>query len=156
MAEKYAPLRHHLEMLDQLGAIGMSSDESDTITDFERPSYRYLPPNWRADEVSNWLDDFDTVYFFDRANESDRRGAYPHQRRRDQPQRFSNRSRPVRGLPRNMYRPTWLSTKLTDWVQSNLRPSSQPYSFSNDADFMRFVHALAPSDFPQRTDALLH
>lgn len=115
----------------------MSSDESVTTPNFEGPLYNYLYPDWRADEVGDWLDDFDTMYYFDRANESDRRGAYPHRRRRGQPQKFSLRSRPVHGLPINTYKPSWLATKLTTWVKDALRPGTQLYVFSNDAESMR-------------------
>lgn len=137
MAQKYAPLRRHIGILDQLGAQGMSSDESVTTPNAEGPTYHYLHSDWRADEVSVWLDDFDTVYYFDRANESDRRGAYPHRRNSARPQKLSLRSRPIHGLPINTYKSSWLSTKLPSWVKSVLRPSTQRYVFSNDADLMR-------------------
>lgn len=137
MAQKYAPLRRHLGLLDQLGAQGMSSDESVAIPDVEGPTYNYLQPHWRADEVGVWLDDFDTVYYFDRANQTDRRGAYPHRRSTGQSQTPSLRSRPVHGLPINAYKPGWLATKLATWVKSDLRPATQQYAFSNDAELMR-------------------
>lgn len=122
----------------------MSSDESIRTPHVEGPTYNYLHSNWRADEVSVWLNDFDTIYYFDRAAESDRRGAYPHRRRQGQPQKLSLRSRPVHGLPINTYRASWLKTKLATWVKSVLRPTAQPYVFSNDADLLRLDYFTFP------------
>lgn len=126
-------------MLDLLGAQGMSSDESIPIPDSNGRAYTYLHSNWRADEVGIWLEDFDTVYLLDRADETDRRGAWPHLRRRDQTRKLSARSNPVDSLPLNAYKPDWLATRISDWVRSHLRPTEQPYAFSNDDAFLRFV-----------------
>lgn len=139
MALKYEPLRQHLGMIDLLGTQGMSSDESIPIPGTNGRAYSYLHPNWRAEDVGNWLEDFDTVYLLDRADETDRRGAWPHGRRRDQTRKLSTRSRPVEGLPVNAYKPDWLATRISDWVRSHLRPIEQPYAFSNDAEFTRSV-----------------
>lgn len=77
MAQKYTPFRRHLGMLDLLGAQGMSSDESVAMPNTEGRAYTYLHSDWRADDVSNWLDDFDTIYYLDRAQQSDRREHTP-------------------------------------------------------------------------------
>lgn len=143
IVEKYAPLKHHLGILDLLGPQGMSSDESLAMPNIDGRAYTYLHSDWRADEVGTWLEDLDTVYLFDRASEGDKRGAYPHMRRREQGRRMSTRSKPVKGLPVNAYREDWLRTRVSAWVKDHLRPLTQHYIFSNDVDFIRL--AIAPS-----------
>lgn len=125
-------------MLDRLGPLGMSSDESGP--DMAGRRYRRLDPVYRSQEVGVWVRIFDRTYTVHRLlGADDRRGRMPRLREREGEgvNRPSRNPRVPLRMPNNVYRPTWLSGQSTPFVEAVLCPDPVPYNFTIDAEFMK-------------------
>lgn len=68
MCKLHPDLHKHAQALRQLGAAGMSSDES-SIEDSPHLVYKILKQRWRAKAVTAWLREMDAVYLSMRITE---------------------------------------------------------------------------------------
>ncbi|KDR66684.1 hypothetical protein GALMADRAFT_147736 [Galerina marginata CBS 339.88] len=100
-------LRPHLQMLDNLGVDGMSSDESEG-EDANETACIVRIPRWRSKALSDWLHVIDRIYILSRRKAGNRRGSLPHLRIYKDGS-FSLKDKFVSGLPKNAYDPEWLS-----------------------------------------------
>ncbi len=50
----YDPLKKHLEVMDALGADGMSSDESSFDPHTSQTTYTVVKPSWRHPDIHHW------------------------------------------------------------------------------------------------------
>ena len=135
IAQSHPFLRAHVPILERFGVEGMSSDESDLD---ELPTYprarlknrRYyvLRPQWRAEELTDWLHIFDSAHMIMRRSQSGgSRGALPHLRLYNaQSPKFSESKSFVRGLPASAYDEEWLANKHEHIVRHN---KDETYNF---------------------------
>ncbi|KAJ7070209.1 hypothetical protein C8F01DRAFT_1329213, partial [Mycena amicta] len=139
LAYVFAPLRKHINVLEEFGVDGMSSDESD-MDDEGIVSYQSHVPQWRAEIVTNWLHLFDTLHHLLRRvdNGASTRGADP--RYRKHLRKLSAKPTFVAGLPINAYNHQWLQANGQTRVQF-LRPRGN-YDFTHDPATMRYVYFL--------------
>lgn len=142
VAQEHPLLRQHVPLLERLGVDGMSSDESD-VDDADdggsrtrRPIYQVVTPAWRATEVGDWLEAFDSVYFLSRRSKQDLRGQYPRLRGRI-PVKVDDKAKPVPSLPRNAYHASWIT--LQRQVEFRLKPLNQDYPFCHENGLIRYV-----------------
>jgi len=135
-------LQVHVPILERLGVVGMSSDESDLDelpryprARLENPRYYVLRPQWRAEALGDWLHIFDSVHMVTRRSQSGgSRGALPHLRLYNaQSPKFSESKSFVRALPINAYNDVWLSNKHGS--EYTVRP--------NRDEIYNFVHSNA-------------
>ncbi|TFY78989.1 hypothetical protein EWM64_g5022 [Hericium alpestre] len=137
MAKQYESLKPHFHMLEKLGPVAMSSDESDL--EGYRPVYHIRTPIWRAPELRQWLSYFDKMYNYSRSADNgvqqDRRGSQPHFRKEPKNERRAVTSAPKR-LPLCFYSPAWLATKSKEWIKYELQPNEEEeYEFEHDPEF---------------------
>ncbi|KAJ8689374.1 hypothetical protein PTI98_013399 [Pleurotus ostreatus] len=131
-AQQHPLLRQHVPLLERLGVDGMSSDESDVDepgdggSRAKRPIYQVITPAWRATEVGDWLEGFDSVYSLLRHSKQDLRGQYPRLQGRI-PVVVDDKAKPVPSLPRNAYHSSWIS--LQRQPEFCLKPVDQDYPF---------------------------
>lgn len=106
----YPGLSSQREKLEQLGASGMSSDETSDGDGVRR--YRILNPQWRSTAVSGWLRYFDALYNRARRERvfGNDRGAFPRDRKNARKE--SDSMKFVIGLPRNAYKEEWLNNQI--------------------------------------------
>lgn len=130
-------------MLDRLGPLGMSSDESGP--DIAGRRYTRLRPVYRAEEVTVWLRVFDRAYVVHRllvgeGVGQDGRGRLPRLRIREGgPHHESHNPRKPLRLPRNAYRTSWLEVQSPVFIESVLRPDPVLWDFTIDPTFMKYV-----------------
>ena len=123
----------------------MSSDKSD----YEKarhdhclgtcnPRYLVLTPKWRAQCLSDWLHVFDLLYMADCRSDGPSWGNFLHLRIHDAANPcFSDRpARPVPGLPKNTYDPTWLAS------HSNFRVGCEDYAFTHENSLFSWAPPL--------------
>ncbi|KAJ7769593.1 hypothetical protein DFH07DRAFT_735937, partial [Mycena maculata] len=142
----FKPFQRHIDMIEQLGIDGMSSDESDRedIADGGHTKYRVLAPRWRAGCVTPWLRTIDsTRSMLHKSGDSDVRGSFP--RHRIPTNRKSTSTKFVSGLPLNAYDPEWIAADARR--KFDLRPLAQHYDFSHDADVAEYVNILEAIPF---------
>ncbi|KAJ3964550.1 hypothetical protein EV361DRAFT_763462, partial [Lentinula raphanica] len=111
-------LARYVEVFDNLGVAGMSSDDEDP--GMMKPRIRYIiqEPRWRSAEVKNWVRLLDYIHLEGRcSNEGGvfgfTRGA-PPRLRVDKNDKTSNR-RYITGLPSNFYDAQWLEEQEPGW-----------------------------------------
>ncbi|KAI0323556.1 hypothetical protein GY45DRAFT_1264373 [Cubamyces sp. BRFM 1775] len=139
VAHTYAPLRHHIPMLEALGVHGMSSDESDHRNGAVQ--YGVFKKEWRNPAITKWLRVFDSLYRRLRLNEASHStpGSHPHLRFYSDKQ--SSRHPPVKNLPRNAYDPEWLAG-LNQYDIKLLGCLNVTYNFTHHPDMERYGFSL--------------
>ncbi|KAF8160483.1 hypothetical protein K438DRAFT_2071165 [Mycena galopus ATCC 62051] len=142
LAYTFKPLQKHINMLEQLGVDGMSSDESDTEDiGAGTMQYQILAPQWRANHIAGWLRIFDSLHNILRRNGNSQAhlGSFP--RRRKVGQRRSKSTKFVSGLPINVYDPRWITADLRR--KYDLQPSTEHYDFTHESDIIQYVEVFA-------------
>ncbi|KAF7436045.1 hypothetical protein PC9H_002871 [Pleurotus ostreatus] len=143
-AQQHPLLQRHVDIMQRLGPDGMSSDESDVEdgrggedpANPTRPIFRVVAPGWRAREVGEWLEPFDSIHLFSRRNSDDLRGQYPRLRLRTSRTRTVDRTaRAVKDLPVNAYDPAWLEQQTQ--ADFTVRATNQRYEFQHDNRLFR-------------------
>ncbi|KAJ3886970.1 hypothetical protein GG344DRAFT_81188 [Lentinula edodes] len=120
--DSLTPLRKYLPIFDQLGIMGMSSDEEDTETSTSsQPQYWTTCPLWRGSDVDNFVKSLDACHTLvrmpnDLVNGTRySRGAPPRFRIRTK--KPSNNKSYVKALPENFYRAEWLEEQERGWAK---------------------------------------
>jgi hypothetical protein len=104
----------------------MSSDKSDYPQDLQGKRYTITPPVWRAPELRNVMNTLDYIHDLERwvSLKNDGRGQQVRRRIQGQGDRLSNRGKARSGLPRNLYRATWLEEKSKIYLEDVLKPEA--------------------------------
>lgn len=131
-------------MLERLGVLGMSSDESEDDARAPTPRFHILTPVWRDPRVGTWLRTFDSVHTLYRRTHSDRRGAPPRIRVHNSlSPALSDSKLFVSDLPMIAYHKDWLAARTdTDF---SVRPTQEAYNFTHDPEI--FEYAISPPHF---------
>ncbi|TFK17533.1 hypothetical protein FA15DRAFT_710710 [Coprinopsis marcescibilis] len=140
-AHRHPSLRPHLDFLYDLGAEGMSSDESDHgDLPYDPPARARAPrfyirrPRWRNPALRPWLDLFsvvDTIVRRTDANAS--RGAYPRLRVDEAiTPAYSDSRKLMSSLPRNCYDPQWLAAHPDPVYGVNAKDFDYPLMHERD------------------------
>ncbi|KAJ7074937.1 hypothetical protein B0H15DRAFT_792452, partial [Mycena belliarum] len=138
LAYTFPPLQRHINMLEELGVDGMSSDESDVEDHGINVQYYIISPLWRARRLAGWLRVFDALYNILRKNSSRASrapGAFP--RNRKVTSRKSKSRKFVAGLPINVYDSQWIDSDVLR--KYDLRATAEPYDFTHQDDIMEYV-----------------
>ena len=109
-------------LLQRLGPEGMSDDESGFDEDDRSVSYKKSLV-WRAAAVGEIMTYLDLLYLSGRYSSNGRpsKGGWPHTRLPGSTR--DPNTTPVKGLPRNCYRPQWLQTLTAEEIKAlKLRP----------------------------------
>jgi len=123
----------------------MSSNESDheeawcdCHLETHNPRYLVLTPKWRAQCLSDWLHVFDSLYMVDHQSDGPSHSDFPHLRihNAENPHFSDHPARPVPGLLKNAYDPTWLASC------SNFRVGCKDYSFMHENSLFSWAPPL--------------
>lgn len=128
-----------------LSANAMSGDETEHNSDGEVTHHVITRLPWRHSAIDNWLRTFDQLHMSTRFNSSDlpMRGQFPHVRATSsRPERYI--AGVVKGLPRNFYDPTYLSS-LTERERKNLCMQDE-LDLSFSPEILRFVYCLSTAN----------
>lgn len=131
IAKLVDPLTKHLNILDDLGEGGMSTDESDVDPVTRQTTYTVTKPEWRHPDLHHWLKVFDDLHYRSHANRwsLDRRGAYAHIRTLSQ--RVHGKSDAPKCLPINAYDPKWIESREPLFLNHMLNPKREQYEFTH-------------------------
>lgn len=140
VAKHYPELQQHLQMLEQFGVAGMSSDES--LNEGGIKKYIRLKNEYRHSDVTRWLRVFDRAYEVWRRGrrDLDQRGSFPRIRE-DRGDVNTNPKIPI-GLPSNAFDPEWYKKQNATWLRSELQATRRRYAFVHNAAFLRYVVTL--------------
>lgn len=133
-------MKHHLPLMERLGILGMSSDESDTENRLAKV-YRILLKSSRNPELTAFLHTIDIITRGLRVM-SATPGNNP--RLRLISSHVSTTQKPVTQLPINMYRTEWYDS-LTDMEREYLFADPKPYDCSHKLQIRQCVTFLPSS-----------